>query len=105
MSSITEQDLIFEPFNQVLSDTGNTEDQMAEPKAMTDEQAQFQPQKLSRHQKKKKGEYLKRLSEENQQLRNLIIELEKKISTKEAENSLLQSQLTFFKQQLPGGQN
>ncbi|KAH0789018.1 hypothetical protein GPJ56_007094 [Histomonas meleagridis] len=92
---------------KLTHDSETNEEQLINSKSISHEvYQQFQTShKLSKQQKKKKGEYLKKLNEENKQLRNLIIELERKISTKEAENSLLQNQLTFFKQQLPASQD
>lgn len=58
-------------------------------------------QKIPKTKKKKSNEYLKKLKEENQNLKKLIAELEKNISTKELENKLLLNQLSFFNKQLP----
>lgn len=75
----------------------------APPLASAPKQPSLLPdQKIAKtHSKKKTNEYLRKLNEENQKLKNLITELEKKVSTKELENQLLLNQLSFFKTQLP----
>ena len=98
-----EDEFFFEVFDQFPGNDGNQQNQEDKVNLASKQNCQQfqQTQRLTKQQKKKKGEYLKSLHMENKQLRNLIIELEKKISTKEAENTLLQNQLTFFNQQLP----
>lgn len=54
--------------------------------------------KVSKKQRHMKGEYKRKLKEENFQLKKQIKELELQISTKEAENNALQNQVSFFQQ-------
>ena len=59
--------------------------------------------KGSKKQRHMKGEYKRKLKEENLQLKKQIKELELQISTKEAENAALQNQVSFFQQYMSGG--
>lgn len=61
------------------------------------------PSKVSKKQRHIKGEYKRKLKEENYQLKKQIKELELQISTKEAENAALQNQVSFFQQYMSMG--
>lgn len=61
------------------------------------------PSKASKKQRHIKGEYKRKLKEENFQLKKQIKELELQISTKEAENAALQNQVSFFQQYMSMG--
>ncbi|OHT01522.1 hypothetical protein TRFO_31615 [Tritrichomonas foetus] len=61
------------------------------------------PPKLSKKQRHQKGEYRKKLTDENYFLKKQIKELELQIKTKEAENNALQNQVQFFQQCMSTG--
>lgn len=56
---------------------------------------------ISKKDKKKKGEYQKKLEEDNMLLQKQILELAQKINTTEAQNAALLQQLQFFRSCMP----
>lgn len=62
-----------------------------------------QKQKQVKRPRQKKGEYVRKLEEENKELKDLINQYQVFINIKESENKTLSQQLEFFKKyQLPG---
>jgi hypothetical protein len=61
-----------------------------------------QEPKLSRKARQRKGEYLRKLEEDNRQLKDTILEFEQKIATIQAQNEILSQQLEFFQGYLAG---
>lgn len=59
----------------------------------------------SKKDRRRKGEYLKKLEEENSFLKKQIMDLTQNISTKEAQNAALMQQIQFFKSCMPAQQN
>jgi hypothetical protein len=53
-------------------------------------------QKLSKRARQRKGEYLRKLEDDNKQLKQTILEFEQKIGTIQAQNEILSRQLQFF---------
>ena len=58
-------------------------------------------QKLSKKARQRKGEYLRKLEDDNKQLKQTILEFEQKIGTIQAQNEILSRQLQFFQGYLP----
>jgi hypothetical protein len=58
--------------------------------------------KLSKKARQRKGEYLKKLEEDNRQLKDTILQFEQKIATTQAQNEILSQQLQFFQGHLAG---
>jgi vacuolar-type H+-ATPase subunit H len=56
---------------------------------------------LSKKARQRKGEYMKKLEEDNQQLKQSILQYEQKIAAMEAQNEVLQQQMQFFQGYLP----
>ena len=70
----------------------------------TQPQPQLQQQQhttTTKRQRQKKGEYYKKLEEENLALKSAIREFEQKISTLDAQNATLMTQLKFFQSCFP----
>jgi vacuolar-type H+-ATPase subunit H len=59
--------------------------------------------KLSKKARQRKGEYLRKLEEDNKQLKDTILQFEQKIATIQAQNEILSQQLQFFQGYLAGG--
>ena len=53
-------------------------------------------QKMTKKQRQKKGEYMRKLEDENKKLKREIQELRQKICTLDAQNACLEKQLVFF---------
>jgi chromosome segregation ATPase len=58
--------------------------------------------KLSKKARQRKGEYLRKLEEDNKQLKDTILQFEQKIATIQAQNDILSQQLEFFQGHLAG---
>jgi outer membrane receptor for ferrienterochelin and colicin len=52
--------------------------------------------KLSNKARQQKGEYRRKLEEDNKQLKDTILQFEQKIATIQAQNEILSQQLQFF---------
>jgi hypothetical protein len=46
--------------------------------------------------RQRKGEYLRKLEQDNLELKNLIVELQQQISANQAQKDILRDQLTYF---------
>lgn len=52
--------------------------------------------KMTKKQRQKKGEYMRKLEDENRRLKREIQELRQKMFTLDAQNEVLEKQLVFF---------
>jgi vacuolar-type H+-ATPase subunit H len=56
---------------------------------------------MSKKARQRKGEYLRKLEDDNRQLKQTILQFEQKIATIQAQNEILSQQLQFFQGYLP----
>jgi chromosome segregation ATPase len=56
---------------------------------------------MSKKAQQRKGEYLRKLEDDNRQLKQTILQFEQKIATIQAQNDILSQQLQFFQGHLP----
>jgi hypothetical protein len=59
------------------------------------------PDRLTKKARQRKGEYMKKLEEDNQELKQSILQYEQKIAAMEAQNEVLKQQMQFFQGYLP----
>ena len=88
----------------VVSPFSPQEKSPVQPQTPNPAPAQTQQQQhntTSKRQRQKKGEYYKKLEEENLALKSAIREFEQKISTLDAQNVTLMTQLKFFQTCFP----